>query len=59
TPNPTEAQVREAISGNICRCTGYTPMIQAIIEASNTSPRGRSFSSPSPGDGRGGDAGSA
>ena len=59
TPNPTEAQVREAISGNICRCTGYTPMIHAIIEASNTSPRGRSFSSPSPGDGRGGDAGSA
>ncbi len=59
TPNPTEAQVREAISGNICRCTGYTPMIRAIIEASNTSPRGRSFSSPSPGEGRGGDAGSA
>jgi aerobic carbon-monoxide dehydrogenase small subunit len=34
TPNPTEDQVREAISGNICRCTGYIPIIQAILQAS-------------------------
>lgn len=34
TPQPTEAQVREAISGNICRCTGYQPIVQAIIQAS-------------------------
>jgi aerobic carbon-monoxide dehydrogenase small subunit len=33
TPNPTEAQVREAISGNICRCTGYAPIVQAILQA--------------------------
>ena len=32
-PAPTEVQVREAISGNICRCTGYLPIIQAILEA--------------------------
>ena len=32
TPNPTEAQVREAISGNICRCTGYMPIVQAILQ---------------------------
>ena len=32
--NPTEAQVREAISGNICRCTGYAPIVQAILQAS-------------------------
>jgi aerobic carbon-monoxide dehydrogenase small subunit len=31
--NPTEAQVREAISGNICRCTGYAPIVQAIMQA--------------------------
>jgi aerobic carbon-monoxide dehydrogenase small subunit len=31
--DPTEAQVREAISGNICRCTGYTPIVQAILQA--------------------------
>jgi aerobic-type carbon monoxide dehydrogenase small subunit (CoxS/CutS family) len=33
TPRPTEAQVREAISGNICRCTGYQPIIKAILQA--------------------------
>ena len=32
TPNPTEEQVREGISGNICRCTGYAPIVQAILE---------------------------
>ena len=31
---PTEAQVRDAISGNICRCTGYVAIVQAILEAS-------------------------
>jgi aerobic carbon-monoxide dehydrogenase small subunit len=31
--HPTEAQVREAISGNICRCTGYAPIVQAILQA--------------------------
>jgi carbon-monoxide dehydrogenase small subunit len=31
TQNPTEAQARAAISGNICRCTGYTPIVQAIL----------------------------
>jgi carbon-monoxide dehydrogenase small subunit len=34
TSQPTETQVREAISGNICRCTGYTPIVQAILQAS-------------------------
>ena len=34
-PNPTEEQVREAISGNICRCTGYAPIIQAIWQTGN------------------------
>ena len=34
TPNPTEEQIREGISGNICRCTGYAPIVQAILEVS-------------------------
>ena len=33
-PEPTEGEIRKAISGNICRCTGYQPIIAAILEAS-------------------------
>jgi aerobic-type carbon monoxide dehydrogenase small subunit (CoxS/CutS family) len=33
TPKPTDAEAREAISGNICRCTGYQPIVQAILQA--------------------------
>lgn len=32
-PNPSRAEVEEAISGNLCRCTGYEPIIDAILEA--------------------------
>jgi len=34
-PKPTEEQVRFAIAGNICRCTGYTKIVEAILHASN------------------------
>ncbi len=30
---PTEAQVRDALSGNLCRCTGYSGMVDAIVAA--------------------------
>jgi len=33
TPNPTEEEIKEAISGNICRCTGYVKIIDAIKAA--------------------------
>ncbi len=32
-PNPTEGEVREAISGNLCRCTGYQNIVEAALEA--------------------------
>jgi len=31
-PSPTRAEVQSAISGNICRCTGYVPIIDAILD---------------------------
>jgi carbon-monoxide dehydrogenase small subunit len=34
TPDPTDAQIREAISGNLCRCTGYENIVKAIRAAS-------------------------
>ena len=33
-PRPTEAQVREALSGNLCRCTGYQKIVDAVLSAS-------------------------
>jgi carbon-monoxide dehydrogenase small subunit len=32
-PEPTEAEIRKAIQGNICRCTGYVNIVEAIKEA--------------------------
>lgn len=33
-PNPTEDEVRMGIAGNICRCTGYTKIVEAILAVS-------------------------
>ena len=33
TPHPSEAEVREALAGNLCRCTGYTRIFRAVLEA--------------------------
>lgn len=35
-PDPSEREVREAISGNICRCTGYQPIVAAALDAAKT-----------------------
>ena len=40
TPQPTEQQIREGISGNFCRCTGYQHIVNAIQHAANP-PRAR------------------
>ena len=32
-PDPTDAEIRHAIEGNICRCTGYHNIVNAVREA--------------------------
>jgi aerobic carbon-monoxide dehydrogenase small subunit len=32
-PNPTEHEIREGISGNLCRCTGYNNIVKAVQQA--------------------------
>jgi carbon-monoxide dehydrogenase small subunit len=34
-PNPTAAEVREAIAGNLCRCTGYQFIVESVLEAAH------------------------
>jgi carbon-monoxide dehydrogenase small subunit len=36
TPNPTREDIVEALAGNICRCTGYEPIIQAVMMAARS-----------------------
>lgn len=33
-PEPTEAEIRSALSGNICRCTGYQSIVEGVLRAS-------------------------
>jgi carbon-monoxide dehydrogenase small subunit len=41
-PRPSEAEIREAISGNLCRCTGYQQIVEAVEAATASQPRERS-----------------
>ena len=35
-PHPTEAEVREGLEGNLCRCTGYHNIVEAVLAAAGT-----------------------
>ncbi len=37
-PNPTEAQIREGLSGNLCRCTGYMRIFDSVKQAALSTP---------------------
>jgi carbon-monoxide dehydrogenase small subunit len=39
-PNPTEGEIRHAIAGNLCRCTGYVQIVKAIGAASQAAVEG-------------------
>jgi carbon-monoxide dehydrogenase small subunit len=36
-PRPSEAEIRYALAGNLCRCTGYDKIVHAVLEASKAS----------------------
>jgi carbon-monoxide dehydrogenase small subunit len=37
-PTPTEGEIREALSGNLCRCTGYQHIVDAVLLATRPNP---------------------
>ena len=37
TPNPSEAEVRDWLEGNICRCTGYHNIVKAVLDCASKS----------------------
>jgi aerobic-type carbon monoxide dehydrogenase small subunit (CoxS/CutS family) len=41
TPDPTEDEVRIALSGNLCRCTGYDGIVKAVLQAAGSEPPSR------------------
>jgi carbon-monoxide dehydrogenase small subunit len=38
-PNPSEEEIRSILSGNICRCTGYQNIVEAVKLAAQMAPR--------------------
>ncbi|HET6168982.1 MAG TPA: (2Fe-2S)-binding protein [Terracidiphilus sp.] len=38
-PNPTMAEIREGLAGNLCRCTGFTRIFESVIAAQTTTPQ--------------------
>jgi aerobic carbon-monoxide dehydrogenase small subunit len=49
-PDPGEQEIREALAGNLCRCTGYHNIVRAVQAAAKGAPRGDTTPPPPPGD---------
>lgn len=43
-PRPSEAEVREALAGNLCRCTGYQKIVEAVLDAARVAASERMLS---------------
>lgn len=41
TPHPTDAQIADALEGNLCRCTGYVNIVAAVRQAAEASQKGQ------------------
>jgi aerobic carbon-monoxide dehydrogenase small subunit len=48
--DPSEEEIREALAGNLCRCTGYHNIVRAVQAAAKKAPRGSTAPPPPPGD---------
>lgn len=46
-PHPTEFQIRDALVGNLCRCTGYIRIVEAVKNAAHADPRSVGNAAPS------------
>jgi carbon-monoxide dehydrogenase small subunit len=49
-PDPSEQEVREALAGNLCRCTGYHNIVKAVLSAAKAPRRGDAAPPPAPGE---------
>jgi carbon-monoxide dehydrogenase small subunit len=49
-PDPSEQEVREALAGNLCRCTGYHNIVVAVLAAAKATGRGEAAPPPPPGE---------
>jgi aerobic-type carbon monoxide dehydrogenase small subunit (CoxS/CutS family) len=48
-PHPTEEEIREGLSGNLCRCTGYNRIIEAVQAAAEANSKAKSKAAPEAG----------